>query len=60
MQCKWCSSCFVCLVGSDTVAIPGPPGPAGRPGPAGAPGLPGHTGAPGEPGLPGKTIVKLN
>lgn len=56
---KLCFSCFVCLVGSETVAIPGPPGPAGRPGPAGPPGLPGPTGAAGDPGLPGKTIVKL-
>lgn len=46
----------VFLVGTDTVTIPGPPGPAGRPGPAGAPGLPG---AAGEPGLPGKTIVRF-
>lgn len=47
------------LVGTDTVSIPGPPGPAGRPGPAGPRGLPGPTGAAGEPGLPGKTIVNF-
>lgn len=47
------------LVGTDTVAIPGPPGPAGRPGPAGPSGPPGPTGAVGEPGLPGTTIVSF-
>lgn len=50
---------FLFLVGTDTVSIPGPPGPAGRPGPAGPRGLPGPTGAAGEPGLPGKTIVNF-
>lgn len=48
------------LVDTDTVSIPGPPGPAGRPGPTGPRGLPGPTGAAGEPGLPGKTIVNFS
>lgn len=47
----------MCLVGSGTVAIPGPPGPAGSPGPAGPPGVSGPIGPAGLPGQPGKPAI---
>lgn len=50
----WFWFIFLCIVGSDTVAIPGPPGPAG------SPGLSGPIGPAGIPGQPGKSAILSN